>query len=75
MKTQSEPLGNDFRAEVVQSNFLQLFGYAHEHNIRRAAPTDQEGTPGDIVPVILGSVYYIYVKFPSPVNWKRVAVA
>lgn len=73
MRTQSEPTGNDLLPEVVQKSFEQLFGFAHDHLVRQSAPTSRDGMPGDIVPVNLSGVYYLYVKMTSTV-WARVAL-
>ena len=73
MRTQSEPTGNDLRPEVVQKSFDQLFGFAHDHLVRTAAPTSRDGMSGDLVPVNLSGTYYLYVKMTSTV-WARVAL-
>jgi hypothetical protein len=69
-KTQNFPIGNDFKAEVVQRNLEDLYDFAHSHEVRTTEPGISEGSIGDILPVILGGVYYVYIKFPS-VGWKR----
>lgn len=69
-KTQNFPIGNDFKAEVVQRNLEDLYEYSHSHDVRTAAPSDSEGSIGDILPVVISGVYYVYIKFPS-VGWKR----
>jgi len=69
-KTQNFPIGNDFKAEVVQRNLEDLFLFSHSHDVRTTEPGINEGSIGDILPVILSGVYYVYIKFPS-VGWKR----
>jgi len=74
MKTQNFPIGNNFKAEVVQRNLEDLFDFSHTHDVRTTAPSDAEGSVGDIVPVILSGVGYLYVKFPS-IGWKRATLS
>jgi hypothetical protein len=69
-KTQNFPIGNDFKAEVIQRNLEDLFIYAHEHGHRITEPTESEGTVGDIVLVKTNNLYYLYVKFID--GWKKV---
>jgi hypothetical protein len=69
-KTQNYPIANDFKAEVVQRNLEDLYEFAHSHDVRTSEPSASEGSIGDIVPVILNGVYYVYIKFPS-IGWKR----
>lgn len=73
-KTQNHPIGNEFKAEVVQRNFEDLFQFAHEHVLRTTAPSSSEGAVGDVVPVLLNGIGYLYVKFPS-IGWKRIALS
>lgn len=70
-ETQRSPVGTDIKASVVQQNFEQLFEVAHSHQVRTSAPASNEGAINDIVPVILDSIPYLYIKFPT-VGWKRV---
>lgn len=72
LETDKESL-KDFSA-TVNRNFEDLFGDAHTHDVRTTAPASSEGSIGDILPVVLSGVYYLYVKFPT-VGWKRVAVS
>lgn len=61
-KTQSNPVGNDFNANVLQLNLEELFDAAHDHIVRTTFPTATEGTPRDVVIVDTGSVVHICVK-------------
>jgi hypothetical protein len=70
-RTQNSPIGNEFKAEVVQRNLEDLFQFAHEHVVRTTAPSASEGAVGDVIPVVISGVGYLYVKFPS-IGWKRV---
>jgi len=74
MKTQSFPIGDDFKAEVVQRNLEDLFEDAHAHTLRTTAPSANEGMVGDVIPVELNSIGYIYVKYPT-IGWKRIALS
>jgi hypothetical protein len=73
-KTQNFPIGNDFKAEVVQRNLEDLYEFAHSHTVRTTAPSSSEGSIGDVIPVELSGVGYLYVKFPT-IGWKRVALS
>jgi hypothetical protein len=73
-KTQNFPIGNDFKAEVVQRNLEDLYDFAHSHEVRTTEPSANEGSIGDILPVVLSGVYYVYIKFPS-VGWKRATLS
>lgn len=61
-KTQSNPIGNDFNANVVQLNLEELFEHSHDHRVRDTFPAANEGTSRDIVIVDTGSAVYICVK-------------
>lgn len=61
-KTQSNPTGNDFNANVLQLNLEELFEAAHDHVVRSTFPAPNEGTPRDMVIVDTGSVIHICVK-------------
>lgn len=75
-RTQQRPIAQPGDADktlgvyttVLQGNLEQLFGYAHEHMLKTAAPADSDGTVGDITLVEDGSTTKIYVKFKS--GWK-----
>lgn len=69
----TDELLSDYSA-VLQSNLEQLFEAAHMHGLRTSAPSENEGTVGDILPVQIDSTYYLYAKFPT-VGWKRVALS
>jgi hypothetical protein len=73
-KTQDYPIGNNFKAEVVQRNLEDLFKYSHTHDVRTTVPTDRDGLVGDLVPVLLDGIGYLYIKFPS-IGWKRVVLS
>ena len=57
---------------AFQQNFNDLFENAHEHSVRTTAPTVDEGEVGIPIFVNLDGTPYMYVKFPSPINWTRV---
>lgn len=61
-------------SSVVQDNFKDLYEDAHRHDVRTAAPLTTEGQVGDIVPVSLSGVFYLYTKVASD-TWKRVELA
>lgn len=63
----------DFAA-TVQRNAEDLFLLAHSHETRTTAPASTDGAVGDILPVVIGTSYYLYVKFAS-VGWKRVVLS
>jgi len=74
------PLTNDFKTfkdytSVIQNSLSQLFQNAHIHQLLTSAPTTDEGNLGDIKLVNLSGVPYLYIKFPSPLNWKRVVLS
>lgn len=73
METQRNPIGSDVKASVVQQNLEDLFQFAHTHDVMSSAPADNEGNVGDIKPVIVGTIFYIYVKFSS--GWKRAVLS
>jgi hypothetical protein len=62
MKTQKNPIGNDFNANVIQENLFQLFQYAHEHVVKNAFPAASDGAIRDVVVVDTGSAVYLCVK-------------
>lgn len=70
-KTQKHPIGNEFKANIVQENLLELFQYAHDHAYRTEEPTIKDGNVGDIVLVDLDGLTYLYAKYPDPLNWQR----
>jgi hypothetical protein len=75
----SPPTNNDLKslndfASVVQYAFEDLFETAHIHSVRTTAPTDNDGSVGDIMLVELSGVGYIYAKLPT-LGWKRVALS
>lgn len=72
-RTQNFPIGDDFKAEVVQRNLEDLFQAAHEHDALKEAPRASDGVPGDMYPVQINGVFYIYVKFPE--GWKRAVLS
>lgn len=74
MKTQPFPIGDEFKAEVVQRNLEDLFEDAHIHNLKTTAPLVNEGSVGDIIPVELNGIGYLYVKYPT-IGWKRIALS
>lgn len=61
-------------SSVIHRGFEDVFQDLHTHDVSLAAPSSSEGAVGDIIPVVLDGVYYLYVKFPS-VGWKRVALS
>lgn len=61
-KTQPNPVGNDFNANVLQLNLEELFESAHDHIVRATFPATNEGSPRDIVIVDTGSAVYICIK-------------
>lgn len=70
-RTQKNPIGDDFNANVVQLNFNDLFEAAHDHLVRRTPPTNKEGKPGDIVAYDDGTTVYAYFKTSR--GWFRTA--
>lgn len=62
MKTQKNPIGNLFNANVVQQNFAELFETAHDHMVKDSFPSAKDGAPRDIVVVDDGTNVYICVK-------------
>ena len=60
--TQPHPIGNDFKANIVQKNFEDLYELAHNHHVRATDPAPTDGEPGDIIIVDDGTDVYISVK-------------
>lgn len=60
--SQKSPIGNEVKANVLQRNLEELFGFAHEHPIRSSFPAASEGSPRDIVIVDTGSAVHVCVK-------------
>lgn len=58
-------------ASVTQQAFDDVFQAGHTHDVRIEVPSSTEGNPGDIVPVTLSGIPYLYVKFKL-LGWKRV---
>lgn len=58
-------------ASVTQQAFDDVFQSAHIHPVKTSAPAENEGQAGDIFPVALDGVAYLYIKFPS-LGWKRI---
>lgn len=58
---------------VLRYNLDELYDVAHNHEIRSAAPTADEGSIGDICPVEAGGVYKLYIKFRG--GWKSVTLS
>jgi hypothetical protein len=54
-KTQSNPIGNDFSAAVMQLNL-------HDHIVRSTFPAANDGVVRDIVLVDTGSAVHICIK-------------
>ena len=63
-KTQNHPIGNDFKANVLQENIFELFQYAHDHVVRSTFPAANEGASRDIVIVDTGTAVHICIKTP-----------
>lgn len=61
-KTQSNPIGNDFDAAVMQLNLQELFEASHDHMVRSTFPAANDGAVHDITIVDDGSAVYICVK-------------
>jgi len=61
-QTQKIPIGNEVKANVLQRNLEELYGFAHEHIVRSAFPLASEGSPRDIIIVDTGSAVHICVK-------------
>lgn len=61
-KTQPNPVGNSFNANVLQLNLEELFESAHDHIVRSTFPSSNEGSPRDIVLVDTGSAVHICIK-------------
>jgi len=59
-------------SQVVQENAEELFELAHLHDVKTAVPSDTEGEVGDIRPVVVEGVFYLYVKFSA--GWKKVTL-
>jgi len=60
--TQPHPIGNDFKANIVQKNFEDLFELAHDHKVMGSLPITTNGEPTDIVIVDDGTNVYLAVK-------------
>lgn len=69
--TQPHPIGNDFKAAVVQQNFENLFELAHEHQLKSSFPTTSSGESRDLAIVDDGTDVYLVVKTPR--GWFRTA--
>ena len=61
-QSQKNPIGNEVKANVIQRNLEELYGFAHEHMIRSTFPIATEGAPRDIIIVDTGSAVHICVK-------------
>lgn len=61
-KTQKHPIGNNFNANIIQENLLDLFHSAHDHVVRNSFPSANEGASRDIVIVDDGTSVYLCVK-------------
>lgn len=61
-KTQSNPIGNDFSAAVMQLNLQELFESSHDHVVRSTFPAANDGSVRDIVIVDTGSAVHICIK-------------
>lgn len=59
---------------ALKENIGDLLETAHQHNVRTTAPSVNEGNVTDIIPVSISGVPYLYIKFPAPINWARVAL-
>lgn len=75
----SPPTSNDINslkdfASVIQYALDELFEEGHNHTVKTSAPTDSDGSVGDIWVVELSGVGYLYVKLPT-LGWKRVALS
>lgn len=57
---------------VIQQVFEELYEEAHDHQVLTAAPSDADGSQGDIALVDDGSTTKLYAKFPS--GWKSVSL-
>ena len=67
----NEEMG-DF-AEVINDNVQDLYEIAHQHLPRTTAPTDAEGSIGDVIGVVIdGTTFKLYYKFSS--GWKSVTL-
>jgi len=74
MKTQNYPISEQLLPEVIQRNLEDLFHCAHTHDLRTTAPSSNEGSVGDIIPVLLSGTGYLYIKFPN-IGWKRITAS
>jgi hypothetical protein len=54
---------------AIRRSFEDLDVIAHSHNPRTSIPKSTDGQVGDIIPVIDGTDFYLYVKFPN--GWKK----
>lgn len=64
----------DFVA-VLKEMLDQLFDAAHDHSPRTTVPAENEGRPGDVVPVETDEgVLKLYVKLPSG-GWKSTTLS
>lgn len=60
---------------VIQKNLQTLYASAHTHKFQTTAPATSDGNVGDTLIVQLGTSPYLYIKFPDPLNWKRVLLS
>lgn len=60
--TQPHPIGNDFKASVVQQNFEELFELAHDHRVLGSLPSATSGESANIFIVDDGTNVYLAVK-------------
>lgn len=58
---------------VLKYNLDELFDVAHFHEIKTSAPTDDQGSTGDICLVEASGTYKIYAKFRS--GWKSATLS
>lgn len=64
----------DFVA-ILRELFDQLFESSHDHAPRTTVPGENEGRPGDVVPVETDEgVLKLYVKLPSA-GWKSTTLS
>lgn len=60
--TQPHPIGNDFKAAIVQQNFEDLFELAHDHRILASLPASNSGEPTNVFIVDDGTTVYLVAK-------------
>lgn len=70
-ETQKNPLGNNLNVSIVQQNLKDLFEFAHQHPVKDALPSSNEGASRDIVIVDDGTNVYLAVKTSR--GWFRTA--